>query len=555
MKNTKIIILFYAVIFVLLYGVTLNFNYVEGDDAMTILYHLCGRNPQIQMPYAPYNSGLDFLLRFSGLHGEASLRTFAVLISFLSGFVILVLYVVFLETFFEGSQLVNPKKRFWLYLMLPFIIPDTIFHSLIINSTNISFAFLLGSLIQFVKFLKTNRNAFLFASVLLFAIAVPLRWTMLTALPLYTGLFLYFNPIGSYTKETILQFLKIAAANIVAVILALLLIYVTGYSPIDIRNTIVSGTSYLENSETSVLSVVATASAFLTPALLFLLLFGTIRIFEISRTKRTILISVLAFAFLSISPFVLLGFFPLYKFLIPLLPVILALAVFGFDFIAKRKLLLVVFVFAVAGPWLVGIRIDAGGTFCGPGFELNTSKRTPGKPENSTGSNPDNRVKIEKVSPAFGSGFYLPMSEGPRPLYGYGYVLFGGGWKNQIDKITLERKKIYEFLMQHQNAEYFQDRRSAYFECDLYRYGFATQMNFSDGKPISERKFIRRDASLTIHVVPNGVSKTAWIADYMKTAKNPVIYWSSYSSDILKLYSDPANNIEIIGPFAVLKKD
>ena len=74
------IFIYYLGIFLYLFFFTLNTNYVEGDDASTILYHLCGRDSTIQLPYAPYNSGFDFILNFLPID-EVILRNFSVYIS------------------------------------------------------------------------------------------------------------------------------------------------------------------------------------------------------------------------------------------------------------------------------------------------------------------------------------------------------------------------------------------------------------------------------------------------------------------------------------------
>lgn len=364
MKNTKYIILFYFLLFIFFYLFTLNFNYVEGDDASTILYHLCGRNLQIQPPYASYNSGLDFLIKITNLHSEESLRTFAVLISFISGFLILSLSVLFLDVFFYGNEVVNNKYRAYLYLLLPFIVPDMIFHSLIINAAYISFVFLLSSLIVFIKFLQTNENKFLYISTLLFAISIPFRWTMLIALPLYMGFALYYNPIHHYSKNTLLLFLKIIVANLLGVFLAIIFIYVTGYNLQDIFNTIVSTTQYIEKSEKSSLSILATASAFLTPSLLFLVLLAGFRIYEIHKKQPQFVISILSFVMLSISPCFIVGFFPSYKFLITLLPTILIVMALGFDYLLGRKFFAIIFFTLLIVPWFIGIQLDVKGTFC-----------------------------------------------------------------------------------------------------------------------------------------------------------------------------------------------
>lgn len=525
---------------------------MEGDDASTILYHLCGRNPQIQTPYASYNSGLDFLIKITNLHSEESLRTFAILISFISGFLILSLSVLFLDAFFKETDFVNNKYRVYLYLLLPFIVPDIIFHSLIINAAFISFVFLLSSLIVFIKFLKTNQNNFLYLSTLLFAISIPFRWTMLISLPLYMGFALYYNPIHYYSKNTLLLFLKIIIANLVGVFLAIIFIYVTGYNLQGILDTIISTTQYIENSETSYLSILATGSAFLTPSLLFLTLLAGFRIYEIQKKQPNFIISILSLVMLSISPCFIVGFFPSYKFLITLYPMILVILALGFDYLLGRKLFAILFFVLLIGPWFIGIQLDVKGTFCGPGFELNTKKTDDVVLLES--KNPDMRLKIDKIHLKLNSGFYLPMLEGPRPLYGYFYVLFADGWKNQIDLFTEERKKTFNYLIKNKNAVYIQDRRAAYFQCDLFRDGLTTQTNYLTKNNILYRNFKNESVSINVYVIPDNCSKIDWLTNYLKQTKNTVIYRSTYSNEILKIYKNKKNKVEIFGPFTAIKK-
>ena len=551
MKNINYIFGFYFLLFVYLYFFTLNFNYVEGDDASTILYHLCGRNSEIQQPYASYNSGLDFLLQVSGLHSEESLRTFAVFVSFVSGFLVLSLFVVFLDVFFDGTEIVTATNKFYFCLVLPFIVPDIIFHSLIINSAYISFVFLLGSLIVFIQFLKTNRNLFLYFSTVLFAVAIPFRWTMLIVLPLYMGFALYYNPIQQYSKKTVRLFLKIGVANVAGVILALFFIYITGYNLEGFYNTVVATTGYIENSEKSTLAFLATASAFLTPSLLFLILLGCIAVYQQNKKRSKYGLSMLSLVLLSISPFFVVGFFPSFKFLMTLFPMVLIVMVIGFNFLVHKKPLLIVFLLLVITPWFFGIQLDAKGTFCGPGFELNTKKNAGTK---SMQENPDERVKIEGIHLKLDSGFYLPMLEGPRPLYGYFYVILANGWKNQIDLFTQERQKTVEFLIKNKNVVYIQDRKIAFLQCDLYNLGLSTQTDFIKGKDILYRNFKNKNYSIKVYVVPDNCSKIEWIEKCFKTATSTVIYRSSYSNEILKLQNNKENKIEVLGPFTVIKK-
>lgn len=550
MMRTKYVIFFYFLIFLFLYFFTLNFNYVEGDDASTILYHLCGRDLQIQSPYASYNSGMDFLIKSVNIQGEESLRTFAVLVSFVSGFFILTLLVLFLDIFFDSNEFVNSRYKTFLYLLIPFVVPDILFHSLIINSSYIGFVFIIGSLLLFIKFLKTDRSFFLGLSTLLFAIAIPFRWTLLVSLPIYMGFALYFNPVDYYSKQTWLLFFKIAIANIVGVFLALFFIYVTGYDLEGVYNTIVYCNSYIETSKTPLSSLFASGSAFLTPALLFLFFLSFFKIYELNKENKKYIVSILSLVLLSISPFFLFGFYPSLKFLITLFPLLLIIMVLGFDYLIKRKWLTIIFLILVSSPWFIGVQMDVKGTFCGPGFELNTQKK---ELNNSVEIDPDKRIKIEKVCLEFNSGFYLPMLEGPRPFYGYFYVLFGNGWKKQIDLFTQEREKIFQILMHNKSAVYIQDRKNAFFECDLFRKGFVTQTKYIDNDRILYRNYKNNEQSINIYVLPDTHPKYESISNYFKSTKSTLIYRSSYSYEILSLYSNNENHIEVLGPFTAIK--
>lgn len=553
MKNFKYATLFYLLIFGYLFFFTLNLNYTDRDDATTVLYHLCGRNPEIEPPYAAYNSGLDFIMQYSGHQGEAALREFAIMVTFVSGFFILVLLVAFLEYFFTDLDILNSKSRLYLYLLLPFIIPEIILHSLMVNATNISFAFLLASLTCFVQFLKREQFKFLFFSALFFAIAIPFRWTILVALPVYTGLFLYFHPLRRYAKETLQLLFKIWVSNIAAILLSLVFIWFTGYDFEAMYGTVVSTNDYLQTSEKSMLATLAAGVGFLTPSLLLLSVFGILNIYKRHKAHKTEVSSVLGFISCSILPFVLLSFYPLYKYSITMLPVMLVLAGFGFEYAQHfkyRRLSVLAMVFL---PWIIGIQIDAKGTLCGPGFELRADRMPTQNFNYVSGNNPDNRIRIEKIKPAFGSGFYMPMPEGPRSLYGYAYVLFGGGWKNQIEKFASERMKTLDYLLTHKEAVFFQDRKLSFIACDLYRLGFTTKTNFIEDSTRIYRVFKKGKDSITINVVPH-TSQAEWMREYLRNSKKTVVYRTSYSNDILKLYLWQSDSVQVVGPFTVIKE-
>ena len=224
----------------------------------------------------------------------------------------------------------------------------------------------------------------------------------------------------------------------------------------------------------------------------------------------------------------------------------------GFDYIVRSKVLLFIFFFLVVGPWFIGIQLDVKGSFAGPGFELNTYKSIDS--HGSIDNNPDNRIKIDGINIKLAPGFYLPMLEGPRPLYGYFYVFFADGWKNQINLFTQEREKMFEYLVENKNSIYIQDRRTAFFQCDLFRKGFTAETNYLKSNELISRKFKNGNSSINVNIIPDNLHRIDWITNYLKETDSTVIYRSTYSSEILKLYENKENNIEVLGPFTAIKK-
>lgn len=548
MKITSYVISFYLIVFVTLYFLTLNYNYVEGDDAQTILYHLCGRVEAIQRPYAAYNSGLDWLIQMTGLQDEQSLREFAVLTSFVSGFLLLCSLVVFMEVFAVSLPWTDKNSRFFLYFILPLIIPDLLFHSLIINSTNLAMALVIISLTVFVRFLQSGRILLLAISMLLFALAIPFRWTLLIALPIYTGLFLYHNYQNMQSRELWIKYGTVLLAKVSGCILAMFFIFVTGYDVNDVYQTIISTTGYLDAADRAMLAAVASASAMFTPAFILLMGIGCIEIFR-QRNNYSAAMRLFYILFFSILPFFIVGFLPAYKFIISILPICVIIMTFGISFIFRRKKLLTGFVLIMVLPWILGIDVNASGTFCGPGFEMSTNKTYSYQ---DLSSSPDDRVKIHSFSVVPDGGFYMPTAEGPRPLYGYYYVLFAGGWKNEIERFTSERAQIVDFIIKNPGAQYFQDRATAFLSCDLYNVGYKTATGYIDNGSRTFRRFVRGGDTLTINLVPVQHSKSSWILGYMQKSDAPVIYRSSYTNDILRLSND-ADSLSVWGPHTIVK--
>lgn len=533
MKKHYYLLAGFGVLYALLYFTAYTPQYIEGDDATTILYHLCGRNADIQTPYAAYHSGFDFLLSFFPAD-EVTLRQVAIGLSFVFGFLSLVGCALFLHEIFPKSRAV------WAFsALLPFALPDMLFHSLILNASNISLAFALASLTLFVRYLRKPKPAFLIASAVCVAIAIPFRWSMLTIFPVF-----YAIVLGLPEFSSVPNFKRTMLHSAITLLLAVGAIALSGYSPVAVYEIILWGGSFMDNAERSILSMLATGSAFLTPVFGLLLAIGFWAIFKTDRRHWR---NHLALIGLSVFPFVLLGFFPALKFFLTLLPMLLIVAFAGFEALSAKRWAMTGIVALTAMIWLVGIQIEATGTLAGPGFsqEFAQKSNTQSATENA---NPDARVKINKVYPAFGGGFYMPMLEGPRPLYGYAHVLFGGEWKKHLLDFTAERNLMLEKI-QTPGVKYLQDRRTAFVQCDLYRLGYATNQPYQTGQDLLYRDFIRNGDTLRVNIVPDNVSKAEFASDYLKMKPNTV-YRSAYSSSVLAL-TQQIPGLEVIGPYTV----
>jgi len=539
---------FYLLIYIVLYFFTLNYNYVEGDDASTILYHLCGRNPLIQAPYAAYHSGFDFILRFLP-EDETTLREFAVLTSFLFGlFFLYIIRLLLVELLF-----LKPFSGMPFFVALPFLIPDFIFHSLLINPTAIASSLAMLSILFFIRYLRQKNNLNLVLFLGLFALSIPFRWAMIMLAPAFLGIAIYLKHREVfYLKSFSLLLTKVVALVTFSIFIGILLIQTTGYSFQELIDTILWGKSYNEG-ERSLLSIVATASAFITPGVVLIFSMGVVvrmkkRNFFNPRIKAFLL-----WGILSLFPFLLIGYYPSFKYNVVLVPFLVAALYFCFDILSKNKFLHAISLMAIALPWVVGIKLYVSGSAYGAGFEIQNPKHIIEGAINE--QDPDSRVGIKTFSLTTKGGFYMPTLEGPRPLYGYFSTLFLGEWYNQIEFSFKEREMIFEKIKSsNYQVQYFQDRKYAVFQADLYRFGFRTNQKFKKENGIPFRSFQNGRDTIKVNLIPSeAADKSKWLVDYASKSEMPMIFRALYSSLILKVLKDGAGEFQYLSPYAVVK--
>lgn len=557
-SSDSIILAYYTTLCIITFALSLSFNYVEGDDASTVLYHLLGRNTDIQQPYAAYHSGIDYLLSLLPAN-EMLLRVFAISISFFSGFLWMYLLVLLVKMVSNTSTLENANIFFF---AIPFIIPEFLFNTLLINPTNISFSLALSANIFYLKYLSRGKAHDLGFTILLFGLSIPFRWSMILYAPLFLGtqlLFNYKHNPSSFDNFSSVARLTLKTIFIVSLSICLGIVFVniSGYSFSDFIQVMIWGKNYNDSAERPLFSMFATATPFITPAFLFYILLGFFSIFYKTNFTTAIEKKIVASSILvAISPFILLSLFPSLKFLITLIPILIIISYYGFQF-AYRNLYFRIFGIVIAIiPWLIGIKLDTSGTSYGPGFEISQSADK----SFQLSHNPDSRIKIHRITPSMSGGFYMPTLEGPRPLWGYLSVLYGGEWKSALEKNYNDRNKIIERTVKTNfTGEIFQDRQTAFLQADLFRNGFSSNEKFSQHDGILKRTFHKEHRQITINIVPRDELENVFNFLLIQSRKNqkPVFFLSSYSNNILDIQRqnsslDKPAVIESISPYCIL---
>jgi hypothetical protein len=525
----KKVTLFYLFLILFLTVFTISFNYVEGDDASTILYHLVGRDLNLQEPYAKYNSGFDYLLSFIDNNSEDKLKKFAYIVSFSFSVAILFLFVLL---FNKISLIKNQKLNYSFFIFLPLIMPEILFNSLVINSSNISYFFSILALLFFLKsltskYLLSYLNIYFLFSIICFAIAIPFRWSIIMFLPMFFC-FHYF-----LFNHNLIKIVKINLIHItISLLIGLLLINLTGYTLEDFINTIIWGKKYSDGKEVSFLGFFATGLAFLSPIVIILLILGIVKFIFIEKFT----LNKIFLFFIPLIPFCILGFFPSYKFIFPIIPLVIYLLYIGYDHIFRsyKNLTLIFMILGVFSMWFIGIEIDNKQYAYGTSFCFKSKKEIT---EDYSSTDSKKSFCLD-----FNGGTYMPTLEGGRPLFGFFYV-FKNQWKNTVINQQLVLDSIVKSLDSDNSLKIIQDRKTAFLQSTFYKYGYKTQMKFKDfNDELIYRDFYKKNKLIRLYVIKDNTKRSRiQIAHELLSSNEKVIFRSSYTSLIRDVYNE--NNI------------
>lgn len=512
--------IYYFFIFLLLYVFALNFNFIEGDDATTLMYHYLGRNPEIQPPYSAYHGMFDTVLSVIDSDIEKLLRVTSILSSFIFGFAVLLL-LTSLVVLKNGKT----KSSYWVLLLLPFLMPEILFSGLIVNPTQIAMTFLLLAHIFLIKYLRDNKLSYAIISIVLFGFGVSFRWSCGFYLFVFFAEYLL-NGASSLKNATKQIFTKQSFLLFFLYVFSVVgFIALSGYSFTDVLETFNSGNSYMKNKDFSLLSYGSTALAFITPSVI--LLFFTGVLFDVKKRNFNNLL-ILG---IGLFPYICIGIVPSYKYMITILVPLVLIIISGFKSFKthyqKTALILVVFL-----PWIIGVEVKTNSSW-GPGFEVQQREFDNGIDE-KTSFNPDKSLQFNSINPTLGSGMAMPTLEGPRPLFGYFYCFFND-WYQFLKKHNDDRFLAVNFAKEH-NIDIVQDVKHSFIASKLIELNHHTNQPFNNRvEAYLIRDFVSGTDTITIKVLP----KKQDIFNYNKLTKvledDEIVVYSSYSNIITKL--------------------
>ncbi|MGK0189616.1 MAG: hypothetical protein ACI9R3_005433, partial [Verrucomicrobiales bacterium] len=299
------------------------------------------------------------------------------------------------------------------------------------------------------------------ASAVLFGFGASLRWDT----GFYGSVIVMDLLISGWSRgKPFWLFCKVGIWGSAALLMTVGALALSGYPPSAIVET------YQWTQETVALAPplierLVDGVTFLTPAMLLLTAAGAVTVVAGFRQQWR----VLAFLLASAPLFVVVGN-PSFcaKAFVTVMPALVLLMLHGADGIYRlsgtraawfRRCAFVALLVALLVPWLVGVQWKRSDTARGPGFELGEVVAAPG------GTSP-------RLTPAGGLG--VPTPEGPRPLWGFAHVLFGGEWRSFIRTMNAQWNSAVDRAIE-QGVPLHQDSDTAITMCRLMASGYELQ--------------------------------------------------------------------------------
>jgi hypothetical protein len=519
------------IIYAAIYARSLTFVYVEGDDASSVAYHALGRDAALQPPYSPYHGMMDVLLRPLPAN-EPTLRFVSIGLTALASPVMVMLM---LTLAFRVLGLTSPWIRPVATVVLLMAVPEFFFLGLVYFPSVVSMCFMLMAHLLLLRGTSPARFA---GSLALFSLGAASRWDIVTygttiVAHLAVGVPDDDSPAG---RRLVIAFLW----GILALIAWAVAVAITGYGPATMLGILLWAPSV--NASHAGFSVVSVANllSLATPAFLLLTLLGWVQMVRVR--NRLALVALLAA--LSVLPWLMNG---IPKWLLPGVPMAVVCSVAAVRWLMEeatswKRLLVAAGLVILLSPWLIGLRATFNDSAWGPGFEMRPYDRPPG-----SGMAAD---------PTPGAGAALPGIDGPRPLWGYGTVLLGWGWRSLVTARSREHRNAVTQAIRNGVPLLILQGSDGFAVATLCGMGFRTD---DPSKPPDRPRFIRRrflrpDGAEVVLLrstmtTERLVDHPNWLIDLAGTAgTHQAVVYSYYPSNLRLLHRRVPGALTKLGP-------
>jgi len=550
-----------AISFAIVYACSLTFVYIEGDDAASVAFHALGRDPALQPPYSPYHGMMDLILGLLPAQ-EATVRYAAISISAISAVLAMVLMVRLI------SELIPGIDELHLSLISIFIllcVPEVFYLSMVYTPSVVAMSFVLAAhlLIRggvrrlLESSIKYRQFIVVFAfSALLFGAGVACRWDI--------GVYLLFIladlSLGITVHAVSTQLVKVCMLwGAAAIISSIIAIAITGSGIYDIQFALNLARSEIVSRD-SWFATVGAYQTFFTPAfgIFFAAGVGAL-VFNKRRLGFVVVLGILP-----VMPYL---FSREPKMLLPAFPAFFLAIAAGVELIwfwrsndLVRHWIRIPLAVVMLAPWLIGIQLNSSDTSWGPGFDARTIASDLVIGESAVTASDrvgDRTVSVGRLDIGLADGFAIPTPEGPRPVGGHAFVLFGGKWRQLAIKFDDERRVVAELAFS-EGLTIVQDEGNSNLVTKLLEMGFVT----TDGRVansingINQRRFFNksgRSVDLLVLQVRKSLYEKDQIEEILKLSRGQrVILHSGYTSTLRRVFDTAPESVNPLAPFSAI---
>lgn len=537
-----------AIFFVLFLGVidvcALTFQYVEGDDARSVAYALLGTGTDL---YEPMHYHSMSLLLLSLLPKQEEVVRVAAIACSAIGAVTYLILVARVAWHWARSQSLPTAVIVVGLVILPLMIPDFAFLGLAFEPVLVGMSIVLaGHLITRTAFVTGAGYGWrALLGAVLFGLGVSFRWDV----GFYGSVIAMDLLIAGWDRhKPLVLFCKVGVWGVAALLAMVGALALAGYSPAAIVETY-HWTKLTVAMAPPMLERLVDGVAFLTPAMLLLTVAGLIAVGTALRKKWRVLALLLSSAPL----FVVVGN-PSFcaKAFLTAMPALILLMLQGVDWLWRfscernawmKCSIRSLFLLCLLVPWLVGVQWKRADTVRGPGFEI-------GK----VGSDSSGSPRL-----AFAGGLSAPTPEGPRPLWGFAYVLFGGEWRHFVQTMNEQWNTAVDLAIDRK-LPLHQDSDTAIAMCGLMARGFELR---TDRAPVANEnapdyafhrlyKDSHSDRELEV-ILFSGMDERlkdgAVAADFSRMGYDEMIIVYAIPSRMHRLHHENRDTVTLLSPF------